>query len=132
MEEIWKDIEGYEGLYQVSNFGRVKSLDRVVFSKRWGGLYMHIKEFIMLPQKTQTGYLRLELYKEGKSKKHKVHRLVAQAFIPNPENKPQVDHINGLKTDNRAENLRWSTAEENRANPNTLIKFCKKYIPVSA
>ena len=101
--EIWKDIEGYEGLYQVSNMGRVKSLD-----------YKHTgKEKIMKLFKNKKGYLQINLSKNNEQKFFTVHRLVALAFIPNQLNKPFIDHINTVKDDNRADNLRWCTAKEN-------------------
>ena len=99
MQEIWKDVKGYEGLYQVSNTGKVKSLKR------------HI---ILKPSLNPKGYLHIVLYKNAKSKAGIIHRLVAEAFIPNLENKPQVNHINGIKTDNNADNLEWCTNGENQ------------------
>ena len=100
MEEIWKDIEGYEGLYQISNKGRVKSL-------KWG------KERILKPGITSSGYLKVLLCKNGMIKHIKIHRLVANAFITNPENKPQVNHKDENKFNNSVNNLEWSTAKEN-------------------
>lgn len=98
MGEIWKDIKGYEGLYQVSNLGNVKSLH-----------YNHTNENRLLYKDTNKGYLRCII----KGKHYSIHRLVAQAFIPNPHNLSQVNHINGEKSDNRVENLEWVTAKEN-------------------
>lgn len=100
MQEIWKDIEGYEGCYQVSNLGRVKSL-------------MYGKEKILKAQVVTNGYLAVSLCKEGKIKKHTIHRLVAKAFIENPDNLPQVNHRDENKTNNTIQNLEWCSAEYN-------------------
>ena len=103
MTEEWRDIDGYEGLYQVSNLGRVKSLN-----------YNHTgTEKIMKPYKNTWGYLKVSLSKERKNKLISIHRLVAKAFISNPDNLPQVNHINEVKTDNRAVNLEWCNARYN-------------------
>ena len=117
MEE-WKDIEGYEGLYQVSNLGRVKSLVRETpFTNRWGQRVTRTrKEMIMRPKEQTNGYLTICLRNCG-TKWISVHRLVAQAFVENPDNKPQIDHIDGNKHNNCVENLHWVTAAENSANP---------------
>lgn len=114
--ETWKDIEGYEGLYQVSNLGRVKSLN-----------YRHTgREQILEPYKNNREYLIVCLWKNGKRDQQLVHRLVAIAFIPNPEGKPEVDHINndGPKTDCRAVNLRWVTSRENKDNGQSKKVLC--------
>ena len=112
-EEIWKPIKEFEGYYEVSNIGRVRSLNY----KRTG------KEKILKNIEDYKGYLEVGLTKNGKRKQFKVHRLVAEAFIPNPENKPCIDHINTVKSDNRVENLRWVTYKENSNNEKTLEKF---------
>ena len=93
MQEVWKDIKNYEGCYQVSNLGRVRN-----------------KIKILSPQISNCGYLRIML----KNKHYSIHRLVAEAFIPNLENKPQVNHIDGNKTNNYVTNLEWVTASENQ------------------
>ena len=117
MEEIWKDIKGYEGLYQVSNLGRVKSLPKVV--EQFYGCRMTY-ERILKQSPDGKGYMMVWLYKNKNRKTMKVHRLVASTFIPNSLHKPQIDHINTIKSDNRACNLRWCTGEENSNNPITL------------
>lgn len=109
MQEIWKDIQGYEGLYQISNLGNVKSLSFGPKNIRRSG-----KERILKSSPSNCGYYKVELYNNGKSKMHYIHRLVATAFIPNPHNKPQINHIDGVKSNNSAANLEWITASENQ------------------
>ena len=106
-EEVWRDIEGYDGLYQVSNQGRVKSLERKDCLGRI------VKERILKPGVVSDGYLFVVLCAGGKRKKFFVHRLVCQAFHKNPNNKPEVNHVNEDKADNRACNLEWCTRKEN-------------------
>lgn len=114
-EEIWMPITGYEGLYEVSNYGRVKSLARTCATR--GGGRKPIRERI-IKQCVIKGYCNVILCRGGSSHKHGlVHRLVAQAFIPNPESKPNIDHIDCDSTNNRADNLRWCTQKENCNNP---------------
>ena len=108
--EIWKDITGYEGIYQVSNFGRIKSLGR--FLKR-GESKIFVDEFIMSGGSTPIGYKTVNLTKNKVRKAFSVHRLVAEAFIPNPEGKPEVNHIDGDKLNNNYANLEWCTRREN-------------------
>ena len=106
-KEIWRDVKGYEGLYQVSDQGRAKSLER---KDRFGRT---VKERILKPAVTQDGYLKVTLWAGGKPKTLRVHRLVCEAFYDNPDNKSDVNHINEDKTDNRACNLEWCTRREN-------------------
>lgn len=110
--EIWKDVEVYEGIYQVSNIGRVKSMSRYIPYKI-EGMYAYRNGRILINAVSSAGYHRVFLKKPGKCKPMSVHRLVAFAFIPNYGNKPFVNHINGIKSDNRVENLEWCTASEN-------------------
>ena len=128
MKEIWKNIEGYEG-YQVSNLGRVRSLDRIDSNNH------PLNGVILKPYISNSGYLLVGLYKQQKRDRKLLHRLVAEAFIPNPENKPEIDHINTIKTDNTVflnedgsinyekTNLRWVTKKENMNNPLTKTKM---------
>ena len=111
MQEIWKDIKGYEGLYQVSNLGRVKSI--LCWCGNGKTKIWKEKEKILSNCVDNNGYIRVVLFKECKGKNVRVHRLVAEAFIPNLEDKRVVNHINGIKTDNRVENLEWCTYGEN-------------------
>lgn len=116
MEERWKPIKGYEGFYEISSLCRIRSLSRKVKSKSIG--FAVTKERILEPWMNRSvGYYMVTLYKYGKNRKLLVHRLFAEAFIPNPENKPCIDHINGIRSDNRVENLRWCTHKENTTFP---------------
>lgn len=105
MEEIWKDIKGYENLYQVSNIGRVKSLERIIINSL--GRKKTVKERILKQTKHKAGYYRIGLDREGKRKNYLVHRLVAQAFIPNPYNLPECNHKDENPLNNCIENLEW-------------------------
>lgn len=114
MVEIWKDIIGYEGTYQISNLGRIKSLERILPSD---GIRVqsHRKERLLKGNKDRKGYHRISLSVNCvKSKMLSKHRLVAIYFVDNPYNKPEVNHINGIKSDNRAVNLEWVTRSENQ------------------
>ena len=109
-EEIWKGIVGYEGFYQVSNYGRVKSLS---IDKKMPLRVVKSKERIKKLRLDKDGYLLCDLNKNKKRTTNKIHRLVAKAFITNPENKSEVNHKNGVKNDNSFENLEWCTRSEN-------------------
>ena len=110
MKEIWRDIEGYKGLYQVSNTGKVKSLERTV---RNGRGYRTVQERILKTGKNNHGYLQLHLYKEGKRKLCYVHRLVATAFCENPMGYDEINHKDEDKTNNMAENLEYCSRSYN-------------------
>lgn len=111
MYEIWKDIKGYEGYYQVSNTGKIKTLEHNII--RHNGKRLTIKEKILNGSKDTKGYLQVELKKDGKRNIKFIHRLVAETFIENPNNKLQVNHINGDKSNNGIDNLEWVTCSEN-------------------
>ena len=114
MEEVWKDIEGFEDLYKISNLGNV-------YSKR--------NERNLKPCLNSGGYYHISLWKNGKEKTMKIHRLIGLHFIPNPENKPCIDHDNKVRHDNRIINLKWATIKENNNNrtiiPITKGGYCK-------
>lgn len=109
--EIWKDIVGYENLYQVSNLGRIKSVERK--SKTKGNSYRTLKERILKPAIVHNGYERVCLFKDKKGKCYRVNRLVAEAFIKNPNNLTQVNHKDENKLNNRVDNLEWCSASYN-------------------
>lgn len=113
MEELWKDIKGLEGSYQISTQGRVKSLYRELLHPKNG--IIKYESRILKQCLDKYGYPKLAISFKGKSYYMKIHRLVAQAFIENPHNKPFVNHINAIRNDNRVENLEWVTAKENSA-----------------
>ena len=118
--EIWKPVKGYEGLYEVSNLGRIKSSERIVLKHRGKKTVLYPqKEMIRTLHHDKGKYLRVALSKNDIKHNFLVHRLVAEAFIPNPKNLPDIDHINTIRDDNRAENLRWCTKKENANNPLT-------------
>jgi len=111
MEEIWKPVVWYEWLYEISNFGKVKSLRRQVLRKN--KFYTWIDEIILRPFVNHWWYLLVQLCKDWQRQKHQIHRLVAIAFTDNIDNKPTVNHINWIRDDNRVENLEWMTISEN-------------------
>ena len=120
MEEIWKDVVGFEGLYEVSNYGRIRSLphETVIRRKNAAPYVLKKRGVIVTPQARRHGYLAVWLYGNGgnngrSGKQYSVHRIVAEAFIPNPNQYEEVNHINEDKTDNRVCNLAWCSHREN-------------------
>lgn len=113
IEEIWKDIIGFEGSYMISSLGRVKSLN---YNKTK-------KEKILKPQLDKQGYYTIGLCKNKKKKHYKIHRLVCQTFLHNPEKKKQVNHKNGIKNDNILENLEYMTAKENNIHKYKVLGY---------
>lgn len=109
-QEIWKDIENTNGIYQVSNFGNVRSVDRYVST---GGNPFFVKGRMLKKSLTTAGYPRVQMWVNGKKYIKTIHRLVALAFIPNPENKPCINHIDGNKLNYSIDNLEWCTQRDN-------------------
>lgn len=105
----WRDVKGYEGLYQVSNNGLVRSVDRVTTGNR----HRNLNGKLLEQNTNEFGYLMVHPCKDGKSKTKRVHRLVAEAFIPNIDNKPYINHKDGNPQNNNVENLEWCTQKEN-------------------
>lgn len=129
MREEWRDIENYKGLYQVSNMGNVKSLERTVWNSG-KGCYKTVHERILKPRKNRCGYPYVNLCKDGNVKTYTIHRLVAQAFMPNPQSLPQVNHIDENKENNHVDNLEWVTCKENINHGTRTAKTCKPIIAI--
>lgn len=144
MKEMWKAVKGYEGLYEVSNTGKVRSINRTIVDKNGVAKKIKGKELFFtiskLDEKNHQPRASVQLWKENKSKLCMVHRLVAIAFISNPENKPTVNHIDGNPLNNYVDNLEWATYSENQKhayalglvvpNPNPLPSNSRKVIAV--
>lgn len=123
--EVWKNVEGYEKYYMVSNLGRVKSKDRYVINNKTP----QFKPSKILRQRVDwIGYLDIMFCVNKSTKRFKVHRLVASSFVNNKDNKPQVNHLNENKKDNRVENLQWCTSKENLEYNNLRKRASKKRI----
>ena len=116
-QETWADILGYEGLYKVSSTGRVKHVAFI----RDGVRKCRFPEYMLSAKPNSHGYIQYHLSKNGRVKAYQAHRLVAMAFISNPANKPVINHRNGVKTDNRVENLEWSTVSENTKHAHAVL-----------
>lgn len=126
MEEIWKDVKGYEGLYQVSNLGRVKSLEvKVPSGTKRGGKFFRTKKEKIMSKSLDKGYEFIRLSNNKITKNHRVHRLVAEAFIPNPNNYPCVNHKDENKLNNCVNNLEWCTTAYNNNYGTRLTKISK-------
>lgn len=115
--EIWKPVVGFEGFYEISKNGLIRTVERIAI---FGNRQRIVRSRIRKQSINHKGYLYVRLYNGIKRKNVLVHRALMEAFVPNPENKPFIDHINTIKTDNRLENLRWVTSSENTRNPLTL------------
>lgn len=124
MKEVWKPILNFEGYYEVSSLGRVRGVPRMILTRK--GVLMKRGYRIKTPTLNNQGYYVVGLCDSKKRKSKYLHRLIAEAFIPNPEAKPCVDHINCNRSDNRIENLRWATPYENANNPNTKRRIAEK------
>jgi len=124
--EEWKDIPEYEDIYMVSSLGRVACMSRRIYLGRNKKSYRDFNYTLKALCSNSNGYINLSLYKAGVPVKYKsLHRLVAELFIPNPEHKPIIDHIDRNRQNNAVSNLRWCTLKENMLNPNT-VEHCRK------
>lgn len=125
MEE-WRDIKNFEGIYQVSNLGRIKSMTRVITYSN--GVKHLTKGKVIKPILDTYGYYRITLYKNGKAYQRLWHRVVAEAFVPNPNNFSEINHKNEVRTDNRVENLEWCTKgyNNNYGNHNSNLSLSKR------
>ena len=118
--EVWKDVVGYEGLYKVSDKGNIYSIERITSQgNKCGGR-------VLKPRPHSKGYLEVILHKDGKMKQRRIHRLVAEAFIPNPNNFPQVNHKDEIKTNNELSNLEWCDARYNSNHGTRIERIVKK------
>ena len=107
MDEQWRDIAGYEGYYKISSWGRVKSMERIIQDRFGMKSPYRIPQKILKPKRAQTGYLFVHLSKDGHANPQRIHRLVAEAFIPNPDGLPTINHKDENKENNHVENLEW-------------------------
>ena len=115
MDEQWRDIAGYEGYYKISSCGRVMSVERIIQDRFGMKSPYRIPQKILKPKRSQTGYLFVHLARDGRAKPHRIHRLVAEAFIPNPDGLPTINHKDENKENNHVENLEWCSIAYNNS-----------------
>lgn len=130
MEEVWKQVKGFEGLFEVSNFGRVKRLPYTLIGNTKGFKKSYVRYFkggVLKGTVCKNGYCRVTLAKNGETHYCHVHRLVAEAFIPNPENLPFVNHIDEVRTNNRVDNLEWCSCQYNNTYKDARKRFAEAY-----
>lgn len=120
--EIWKPVVGFEGRYEVSSLGRIRTLERKYLSGEHRNIIKTVVPGLLFVKNNSSGYGQVKFTKDGKRYFRKVSRVVCEAFHPNPENKPQVNHINGIRDDDRSENLEWSTDYENKVHSYRVLK----------
>lgn len=128
MKEVWRNIEEFKGLYQISNLGRVKSIDRMITYRT--GIKRFTRGKILTVSKNKLGYPQITLSKNDKEHSRRIHRLVAQAFLPNPNNYKEVNHIDGNKSNNVVTNLEWCDRSHNMRHAIKMgLKKSRKGIP---